>query len=75
MRSRGLAFLIVAGLLGALYAVLSLQGGAGSRSHEPARPATSCAVRCGPCGVRSPHGRAMRRLTRLGSATHHGDQP
>src|SRR5262245_40928644 len=39
MRSRGLAFLIVAGLLGALYAVLSLQGGGGSRSHEPARPA------------------------------------
>ncbi len=39
MRSRGLAVLIVAGLLGALYAVLSLKGG-GSRPRETSPPAT-----------------------------------
>ncbi|MCI0585683.1 MAG: carboxypeptidase regulatory-like domain-containing protein [Planctomycetes bacterium] len=54
MRSRGLAFLIVAGLLGALYAVLSLQGGGGSRSHEPARPATAASEAPAPSEPEAP---------------------
>ncbi|HKB16823.1 MAG TPA: hypothetical protein VKF62_12210, partial [Planctomycetota bacterium] len=52
MRSRGLAFLIVAGLIGALYAVLSLQGGGGSRPHEPSESAK--AAREGPAPSESP---------------------